>query len=87
MKSTKRRDVATKRKSASASESPALDYSAWKQKARKILQDKHGVTAPMIRERVWRDAYVTGAPPDAGAEIAWRNSWNALPLAERTRKR
>jgi len=63
----------------------ALDYAAWKKAARAILKEKHGIDAPTVRERDWRFAYITGAPPDAGAEIAWRNHYNTSVTPRRKR--
>ena len=65
----------------------ALDYAGWKAAARAILKEQHGVSAPTIRERDWRNVYITGAPPGAGAEMAYRNSWNARPPITGRRKR
>ena len=86
---------ATKRKAdrplskSAAKPAPAAagGYASWKKAARAILKEQHGIDAPTVRERDWRIAFITGAPPDAGAEIAWRNHSNTHRPAERTRKR
>jgi len=71
---------------APASESPALDYAAWKKAARQILKQQHGIEAPTVRERDWRNVFITGAPPDAGAEMAYRNHYNAARMTERRKR-
>jgi len=63
----------------------ALDYSGWKRAARAILKEQHGMAAPIIREKDWRVWYITGVPPDAGAEMAARDQYNAAHSTERKR--
>jgi len=77
MTAKRRRSTPTKAKAAPASASPALDYAAWKKAAREILSERHGVSAPVIREKDWRVWFIAGAPRDAGAEMAYRISYNA----------
>jgi hypothetical protein len=59
----------------------------WKKLRARFFARSTASTAPTVREKDWRDVFITGAPPDAGAEMAYRNSYNAPRPAQRTRGR
>lgn len=65
----------------------ARDYDAWKKAGRAILKEQHGIDAPTVRECDWRTWYIGGLPPDAAAEAAYRNTYNAQPPITGWRKR
>src|SRR5262245_3420398 len=50
----------------------ASGYAGWKARALAVLREQHGIAAPMVREKDWRNAYVSGASPDEAAETIAR---------------
>jgi hypothetical protein len=47
-----------------------VDYAAWKAEAVAYLANRHEVRAGIIPERLWRQLYIQGRPPQEAADQA-----------------
>jgi hypothetical protein len=63
-----------------------MDYPRWKARCAALLE-RQGILSGVMRERQWRQLFITGVTPEQAVERAQLHYNNTRPPFERMRKR